>query len=242
MAKQEEEMIDFVIPGQEEADMEPTGQTETNEAPDKSKMSLFWLLQHYNKDNAAIYKAQKAEKKKEKAGKNKKGKKQAAQKQISPKQTIKTEADTQVQRGVPSWDQQPVRKEKKELSSEEDNFGKTVYIERDKRPGLADQQIPMKAALDCLSYGQTVRLDKMPFIIGRNPKAVNLCIADNKTVGRMHAVITYHSGSFYIKDLKSLNHVYLDGKQILPETETPLKNRMKITIGSEQFVFLILDA
>ena len=70
---------------------------------------------------------------------------------------------------------------------------------------------------------------------------MDLCIADNKTVGRKHAVISYYNGSYFIKDLKSLNHVFLNGSQIPTEKETKLNHRMKITLGDEVLIFCLLD-
>ena len=43
------------------------------------------------------------------------------------------------------------------------------------------------------------------------------------------------------KDLKSLNHVFLNGSQIPTEKETKLNHRMKITLGDEVLIFCLLD-
>lgn len=54
----------FAVPGQKTALAQARSTTSTNTtSANEPKMSMFYLLQHYNKENAAIYKAQKEAKK-----------------------------------------------------------------------------------------------------------------------------------------------------------------------------------
>lgn len=235
MARQND--YDFEVPGLDEEEQGGFEKDIENQEEVKSDISLFWLLQHYNKENAAAYKIQKARKKEQK-----KIVKQSKQEKKETKKAQEQE-DVQTPPSVPRRGEQTYKGEEKyddRGNEEEDDFGATVYVNRDSRPGTAD--VPFypeypKASLKCPGYGQTVPVDNIPFYIGRSASGVDLCIADNKTVGRIHAVISYHDGVFYIKDLNSLNHVYLNGTQIQPNQETKLNSDTKILLGNEELIF-----
>lgn len=222
--------FDFAVPGEGEASGQDIVQMPAQEAPAPRQVSLFWLLQHYNKENAAAYKLQRARKKAEK--RSQKSSKKAGRQG-------KREHDVPVGRPVgpaPVSDAAPINQGQR-IPASDGNFGETVYIERDSRPGLAGSQALAQASLECIGYGQTVILAKVPFLIGRSKQGVDLCIADNKTVGRTHAVITFRCGQYCITDLKSLNHVYIDGMPVEPEVETPIHDGCRIALGNEEFIF-----
>lgn len=251
--------LDFAVPGLDEEELGSMDQYQMSqdqtgldfedqdqdrkqqESGESSKeISLFYLLQHYNKENAAAYKLQKSRKKEGKQRKktgrienNRKTERGKREKNISRAPAVPVTSSA-------AQKQQEIEKKQK---VQEDDFGVTVYVNRDSGRGMADDQtVHAKAALECPGYGQTVPVDRLPFTIGRSTNGVDLCIADNRTVGRRHAVISYRSGIFYIKDLNSLNHVFLNGRQIPPEKEIALKNHMKITLGNEELIFYCTDA
>lgn len=230
MAKQEDYGIDFDVPGYEEGQQGNTDFVEQEKAADSSDISLFWLLQHYNKENAAAYKIQQARKKEEKK------RKQAGK--SGKKRKKKIEEDNFVESVPLPHEKIPVKAEEKHRDREDKDFGGTVYVKRENRQALADMPVCV-AVLECLGYGQAVPVDHFPFLIGRSPTGVDLCIADNKTVGRKHAVVSCHNGFYYIKDLNSLNHVFVNGRQIPSEKEVKLTDGAQIILGNEEFVFHI---
>lgn len=230
MIKKRNKDLGFAVPG----DSEVSGSQKDNDSsqsvsagPDGGKITLFWLLQHYSKENAALYKAEKEKRKIEKAGKKEQLRTRGTY--IAPAEHILTETQPELDVQV-----EASRQEKHLQDISNDDFGETVFIDRSSRPGTV---MPPKAYLECLGFGKKIALNKMPFIIGRSLKGVDLCVADNKTVGRKHAEISFHSGFYYITDLRSLNHVYLDGEQIPQGREIQLKDRMKISLGDERFIF-----
>lgn len=233
MEKQKDHDFEFAIPGMEE-DEEQCGlvQEQNDQKDKKENISLFWLLQHYNKENAAAYKAQRSIRKEEKK------RKKAGNAGRNTKETFKENVPkpSSLEKNVNVYERKVKEEEK------EEDFGATIYVKRDSRQCLTDNPIYRKAVLECPSYGQTVPIEKVPFIIGRSASGVDLCIADNKTVGRQHAVISYRNGSYFIKDLKSLNHVFLNGSQIPPERETKLNHRTKIMLGDEELIFCLLNS
>ena len=66
----------------------PPPEEPTEEVSEEDKISLFYLLQHYNKENAAIYKQQKERKKSEKE--SKKAEKKNGKKEPEPKAAART--------------------------------------------------------------------------------------------------------------------------------------------------------
>lgn len=227
--------FDFAVPGrEEEPEQEYVSRPVYENDAKERKISFLWLLQHYSRENAAAYKAQKERRKSEKEGKSQKKVKSEKREKGQPgkrKQKISAQPSSE----TPA--EEIPQKQRAKESREEDNFGETVLVSRDSRPGLSDTAALPRAALECTGFGETVAIQKVPFVIGRSPHGVDLCIADNKMVGRMHAEISYHDGAYFIKDLKSLNHVYLDGRKILAETETELRDKMQILLGNEEFIF-----
>lgn len=80
-------------------------------------------------------------------------------------------------------------------------------------------------------------IDHQPFRLGKEAGVVDLCISDNTAVSRHHADITYHDGNFYVIDLNSTNHVFLNDRQIAPNTETPLSSGVVLRLADELFRF-----
>lgn len=115
----------------------------------------------------------------------------------------------------------------------DEHFGKTVFIDHTQ----PTQEPLRRASLFCVSFGQNVEIKKIPFRIGRNPNRVDLCITDNEKLSGCHAEITYQNGNYYITDLNSLNHVFLNGAVIPNTVPTMLQTGSKIILGDEEFIF-----
>ena len=89
------------------------------------------------------------------------------------------------------------------------------------------------------STGEHVEISMDRFRIGRNPRDVDYFISDNPTIGRHHADIIYRGGRFFIVDLNSTNHVYLNGVMITPGMEIPISDLSEIRLSDETFSFRI---
>lgn len=83
------------------------------------------------------------------------------------------------------------------------------------------------------------QLDCDSFTIGREPGLVDLCIPDNLSISRHHATIKRKGSDYYIVDNDSLNYSFVNNLKVKPGTEMKLKNRDKIMLGDEAFVFII---
>jgi hypothetical protein len=74
--------------------------------------------------------------------------------------------------------------------------------------------------------GRTVPIMRSDVIVGRHSQAdIRLPLPD---VSRRHCRIVYAGGTWHVRDLNSLNGVYINGVRV---TEAPLSHRDVITIG-----------
>jgi len=84
-----------------------------------------------------------------------------------------------------------------------------------------------------------VPLRKRRIRIGRDVTVNDVCIAED-TISSQHASIEYREGSFFLKDLRSANGTFVNGKRISdPDSvrEVILKPRDRIRFDAYEFVF-----
>lgn len=93
------------------------------------------------------------------------------------------------------------------------------------------------ARLVHLRSGAVVAVDRAPFCIGKDPAVTDLCVSDNTAISRRHADILYQNGAFLVVDLRSTNHVYINDRQIPPQTPTELPSGAILRLGDELFRF-----
>ena len=249
--------FDFEIPDQQKSSRSANDNQNVDDSEGSYKRLLqgkditwFWLMQHYSKENAAAYKAQKAAKKalkeskkkmnddagqekslqQESAGKGNFSEKphayERAENDHSTENSRLHERDNRHENRYPCYD---------DLSNgDEDDFGKTVSLGHKRK--TADQSYP-RAELECVGFGRTVPLKHFPFRIGRSTENVELCIADNKAIGRRHAEIHKEGSHYYIVDLNSCNHTYINGREIPADFRTEIFDQDRIELADEPFVF-----
>ena len=87
--------------------------------------------------------------------------------------------------------------------------------------------------------GEKILIDKSSFRIGREKSYVDFCINDNSSVGRNHAEIVRKDGSFFIRDLKSLNFTMVNGEKVSTSVEVELLDNDIISLSNEEFEFHI---
>lgn len=85
---------------------------------------------------------------------------------------------------------------------------------------------------------ERIMITKAVFKIGKASRGVDYHIGGNSAISRQHCVILHKGDSYYLKDNKSTNHTYLDGRQLEPDEEALLKNKAVITLGDEDFTFM----
>lgn len=84
---------------------------------------------------------------------------------------------------------------------------------------------------------QKAFINKDEFRIGKEANYVDFCIMDNSAVSRSHADIIARNGAYFIRDNNSLNHTFLDGRQLQGGVEVQLENGVKFKLADEDFEF-----
>lgn len=234
----------FAVPKQKAEKRSASSQT-----PEK-EISMLYLLQHYNKENAAAYKAQKDARKKNGKAPSAAGfavpgqeqgigqpPAQSQQRSVQPQQP-----SVQPQQLEPSSQAMP-QKEPAAIYPQEDNFGDTVVMGVDEPGedtvvmGESMAGVVIRPYLLRSSNNERIHIDKPVFHIGKERSYVDYCISGNATVSRSHADIISRNGQFFIVDNNSTNHTYVDGQMIPSNTETALSHGTKIRLSNEEFEF-----
>ena len=82
-----------------------------------------------------------------------------------------------------------------------------------------------------------IDVDKSVFKIGSDRTKNDCWIPDNSAVSRLHATITSYNGKSFIKDNKSTNCTFLNGRQLMPGQDCEIHNGDEIVLADEVFVF-----
>ncbi len=107
-----------------------------------------------------------------------------------------------------------------------------------------DNDTPIKRMPRAFLYNLKTKRRSLPirkevYKMGKERSYVDYHI-DNIAVSRHHANIVYHDDNFYIIDLNSTNHTYINGTAILPNTEIMIKNGMVIRLADTELLFKIV--
>lgn len=88
-----------------------------------------------------------------------------------------------------------------------------------------------------VNTNERVMITKQSFKIGKTGMGVDYTVTGNSAVSRVHAIITNQDGDYYIKDNKSTNHTYVNGKIVNEGENALLTDGCKIVLGDEEFTF-----
>lgn len=86
---------------------------------------------------------------------------------------------------------------------------------------------------------EIVTISKSVFKIGREKDLVDFCIEDNPLISRSHANIIVKENQYYIVDVNSKNHTYVNGMMLESSVETAITNQTTIRLANEDFRFLL---
>lgn len=234
----------------------------------EKKMSMFYLLQHYNKENAEIYKAQKAaEKKSEEKPHEKKEESISSAPDFSfeiPGQAAKSVnmfSATEVKRNTAEKieEKRPAKVDIQEVkiseikqttvpsSTNTMNFGETTVL----GSGMigettvlnnANAQIKQEPLPHLVrkKNNEKISINKPIFRIGKERSYVDYFIGDNTAISRSHANIIIREKRYFITDTNSTNHTYIDEKMIPSNAEIEIYNGSKIRLANEEFEFILM--
>lgn len=233
--------------------------------PQTKNMSLFYLMQHYNKENAAAYKAQKE------------AKKQAGKKAAAPAKTKPVKSGANADMGfaipgqetpvVPATPVQPpqnapvqnkpqAQPQPVAVSSPAANpapvkqqapapmFTPQVPVFDDFDDdegtvviGVNQQERQLSPHLIRRKTGERIQINKPVFKIGRNSDLNDYNIQGNKFIGHCHCHIVTRDTDFYIVDDNTKNHTYVDGQMITGSIEVQISDGCIIRLADEDFEF-----
>ena len=232
---------------------------------EEKPMSMFYLLQHYSKENAAIYKAQQEAKKAKKNGAQE-PKQPVAQKAPSaqinagfaipgkqetvnpgfaipgqaPSQQPQPKAEVQMVQPVAPQQAVPAYPQPAQ-PSRPINFGETTVlggsIGETTVLGAAAELNRMDPHLIRTKNNEKIPLNKPVFRIGKERSYVDYFISDNTAISRSHANIVNQNGEFFVLDTNSTNHTYVNGGMIPSNVQTKLSHGTKIRLANEDFEF-----
>lgn len=130
------------------------------------------------------------------------------------------------------------RKEKKKRKGKDKYSTRTVKEE----PAVVPKKQKKKAnarvsaRLEYPAQKRAITIEKSMFVIGR-AKEADFILGDSQGISRKHACIQYDGNYFYLTDLKSTNHTYLNGAELKPGEKHALKNGDEIRIAKEKMIF-----
>ena len=147
----------------------------------------------------------------------------------------KTEVEATVKETTTDSNETEVQEEKEPTSNSV--LSKTVAdIAKQTKLSSIPQAIPY---LVRVNTEERVMLDRTVFKIGKGNRGVDYSIRGNSAISRQHAIILQKDGVCYIKDNKSTNHTYVNGKMVEDGVEEILTHDSLITLGDEDFLFKI---
>lgn len=233
-----------------------------------SEISFFYLMQHYNKDNAAAYKAQKEARKeakkknkgadKPKVASEKKQKKdqpvagfgfsvpgQATPPQVTGVQPVVSQGmmSDGTGKSVPQQDHATCEPPKGSAM----NFGETTVLGGavigETTVLMANSAAVQRMVMPYLiriKNNEKIQLNKPVFRVGKERSYVDYFVGDNTAISRSHANFITRDGRYAVVDTNSTNHTFVNGTMINSNEEVEIFNGDRIRLANEDFEFKIL--
>lgn len=85
--------------------------------------------------------------------------------------------------------------------------------------------------------GESVKINKNSFIIGKSPDMVDYCIRYNSNISRKHVCIIKMEDGYYIQDLDTTNGTYVNDIRVTGNRSVKLEDGCIIKMAEEEFVF-----
>lgn len=115
----------------------------------------------------------------------------------------------------------------REEQEEGEEYGRTVYLEPQKEQSRGLYRNNGELA---------VRIDKLPFVVGKKKDEVDYVLAD-RSASRLHARILEENGCIYLEDLNSTNGTFKNGLRMHPYEKRRLEKDDELRFGKEEYIF-----
>ena len=247
----------------EKSNQEKQPESPADNAPE---MTFMYLMQHYSKENKAIYDAQKE------AKKQKNNKKSQANANVGfvvpgmdgtavpPVQPAVPQSKPQAQAIPPQQSkvQQSAVSPVQSVVQPQPVMQVPPMQSQPQQPVMSETTVlvsPMIGETTVLVNGQLpgqnqmipflirrkgnekISLNKPVFRIGKERSYADYFIGDNTAISRSHANIVSRDGEYYLVDTNSTNHTFLNGQMIQSNVETKLAHGDTIRLANEDFEF-----
>ena len=87
--------------------------------------------------------------------------------------------------------------------------------------------------------GQSMIINKEVFHMGKESSFADFFIGDNRTISAAHADIICDNGEYFIRDMNSLNHTFVNDAMVMAGEMKPLASGDVIRLSDEEFDFKI---
>lgn len=127
----------------------------------------------------------------------------------------------------------------REEKNEDDNETVLLQDPDNEKTVLLKKIPPINAWLIRKKTGEKFHITKTKTKIGKRAAVVDVYIRENKTISREHCMISFESGEYFLEDTESLNHTYLNSRELTPNVPEKLENHSEIQMSDELFEFVI---
>ncbi|MBQ0066224.1 MAG: FHA domain-containing protein [Firmicutes bacterium] len=152
--------------------------------------------------------------------------------------------------------------EKKPVSKADIGIGDFAFLRKDKKkeepivqetieePTDLSSQLSIHSKLDSSETFATIRrllteeekvVEGDEFYLGKSNKLTGFSISGNSAISRRHAVIFKEEDGFYIMDLESINHTFVNNRKVKLGDKVKLSNGDIIQLANERFEFHIFE-
>lgn len=84
---------------------------------------------------------------------------------------------------------------------------------------------------------ETISINKPVFRLGKERSYVDYFVTNNIAVSRGHADIITRGNRYFVKDLNSKNHTYINNQELPVQCEVEIYDGDRLKLGNEEFVF-----
>lgn len=84
---------------------------------------------------------------------------------------------------------------------------------------------------------ESIIVNKPVFRIGKEKSYVDYFVSNNTAVSRSHADIITRGRNYFVKDLNSKNHTYINNREIPVQMEIEIHDNDRLKLGNEEFIF-----
>lgn len=84
---------------------------------------------------------------------------------------------------------------------------------------------------------ETISVNKPVFRLGKERSYVDYFVTNNIAVSRSHADIITRGNNYFVKDLNSKNHTYINGQELPIQMEVEINDGDSLKLGNEEFIF-----